>query len=113
VTERLIGDPADAAVGLIVAICGVGLYTLNVRPLADVLANGAGVVTVIVADPVCAVSGAGTLAWRLLPTSVVGSGVPFQFTTELATSPWPKTLKVNAPDPTSTLVGDRLVSVAG
>jgi hypothetical protein len=73
---------------------------------ADVPPPGAGLVTVMLADPALAISLAGTWAvsWLAL-AKVVVSAVPFHFTTEFATKLAPLTVNVKVAPPTVAPVG--------
>lgn len=97
--------PAVALAGESELIAGTGLLIGNVQ-VPEVPPPGAGLVTVMFADPLAAISPAGTWAVTLVAlTKVVASAVPFQFTTELSTKFVPFTVNVNGAVPARALTG--------
>ena len=111
-TVRVNADPPTVAFeGESDVIVGTGLLIGNaVAP--EVPPPGAGLVTVMLTDPVAVISLAGTWAVIVVPlTKLVVSAVPFHLTIELARKLVPFRFKVKVAPPTSALVGESEVTV--
>ena len=101
-------EPAKIMEGDSEVITGAGLFaTVMVSVSAfDVPPPGAGLVTVIDAEPAFAISVAGIEAFTCVAlTNVVVCGAPLKLTTELAIKPVPFTVSENAAEPAAMLAG--------
>jgi hypothetical protein len=106
--------PAMAVVGAIEVIAGTGFGAALMLKFmaAEVPPPGVGFVTVTGGVPAEATSPARIAAVICVElTNVVTLAVPLKFTTELATKPVPFTVRVKAPVPATTPVGDSEVMV--
>jgi len=103
-------EPATALEGEIELIVGTAL--LIVKEAAFEVPPGLGFVTVTVAVPPVAISGAVIAAVTCIAlTNVVVLPAPLNFTTEVETNPVPLTVRVKAAPPAVALVGEREVAV--
>ena len=89
----------------------VGAVTIENVNDPDVPPPGGGVVTDTCAVP-CAATSASPIAARscVLLMNVVGRGLPFQLTTELAAKPEPFTVREKPPEPATVLDGDSVLA---
>ncbi len=106
-------EPALTVVGETDRIAGTGFgatVTLNVTEF-DVPPPGKGLNTVTAGVPTAVTSLAGMETVSCVDeTKVVVRGLPLMFTTDVLTKFVPFTVNVNAPEPATTLVGERVVT---
>ena len=103
-------DPGITVAGDTLVIAGTGFWIVTLAAL-EVPPPGEGFTTVTCPEPVAATSAVVIAAVSCAAlTNVVGRALPFHCTTEPATNPVPFTVRVNAPDPATTLEGETLLT---
>lgn len=106
-------EPATTVVGATVVTVGTGFVPVTVKVTElDVPPPGAGLVTVTAGVPAAVTSEARIAAVSCVAfTNEVTRAVPLKFTVDPLMKFVPFTVSVNAPDPATTLVGDKVVTV--